>query len=87
MQSDPVGKSKRLIEVLGCNSSASQQEMLHFLKEIDTKTIFSSMFGTLSEDERRRGLPIPFKPCVEQDLVCAVATFTKEITKTWPIIT
>lgn len=70
IQADPVGKTKRLAEVLGCPvKNSSEKQILEYLMEQSTASLYSKMLSTLSADERRRGLPIPFKPCVEQDVV------------------
>lgn len=70
IQFDPVGKTKRLAEALGCPvQNCSEKQILEYLKQQSTAALNSKMLATLSADERRRGLPIPFKPCVEQDVV------------------
>lgn len=70
IQADPVGKTKRLAEVLGCPvTNSSEKQILDYLMQQSTADLYSKMLSTLSADERRRGLPIPFKPCVEQDAV------------------
>lgn len=70
MQADPVGKSKRLAEVLGCPvKNSSDKQILAYLKQQSTVDVHSKVLETLSPDEKRRDLPLPFKPCVEQDVV------------------
>lgn len=72
IQSDPVGKSRRLAAVVGCADaeSKSQADILEYLRGQSTAALYSKMLQTLDTDERRRGLPIPFKPCLERDEVC-----------------
>lgn len=69
MQSQAEEKSKILAKRLGCNEF-DQKKILTFLRGIDDiPTLFKEYFGTLTADERRRGLPIVFKPTVERDTV------------------
>lgn len=69
MQSQAEEKSKILAKRLGCTETDSHK-ILQFLRGIDDlPTLFKEYFGTLSADERRRGLPIVFKPTVERDTV------------------
>lgn len=69
MQNNAEEKSKILAKRLGCNET-DQTKILAFLRGIDDlPTLFKEYFGTLTADERRRGLPIVFKPTVERDTV------------------
>lgn len=68
VQRNPVEKSIKLAKSLGLESD-SQPEIFDFLKTQDTKDIHKKMISTLSSDEKRRDLPIPFKPCIEEDWV------------------
>lgn len=69
MQSNAEEKSKLLAQKLGCTETDSTK-IAHFLKSItDLPTLFSHYFSVLTVDERRRGLPIVFKPTVEQESV------------------
>lgn len=70
IQADPVGKTKRIAEILGCPvEKSSEKQILEYLNQQSTAALYSKMLLTLSADEKRRGLPIPFKPCIEKDLV------------------
>lgn len=70
MQSQAEEKSKILAKRLGCDESDSQK-ILDFLRQYnDYPKLLKEYFGTLTPDERRRGLPIVFKPNVERDTVC-----------------
>lgn len=69
MQSKAEEKTKILASRLGCKDTDSKK-ILQFLRGIDDlPTLFKEYFGTLSADERRRGLPIVFKPNVERETV------------------
>lgn len=69
MQSQAEEKSRILAKRLGCTETDSHK-ILEFLRGIDDlPTLFKEYFGTLSADERRRGLPIVFKPTVERETV------------------
>lgn len=62
-------KSRLLAQRLGCNES-NPQKILEFLRNIDDlPTLSKEYFNTLTPDERRRGLPIIFKPNVERESV------------------
>lgn len=69
IQSHAKEKSIKLAECLGCNESDSKKT-LAFLRNIkDLPILFGQYFNTLSPDEKRRGLPIVFKPTIEVDTV------------------
>lgn len=69
MQPEAEKKSKILAKRLGCIETDSTK-ILQFLRGIDDlQTLFKEHLGTLTADERRRGLPIIFKPTVEKDSV------------------
>lgn len=62
-------KSKSLAKCLGYAGNDSQK-ILEFLRGIDDlKTIYKEYFKVMTPDERRRGLPIVFKPNIERDTV------------------
>lgn len=71
IQTDPVGKTRRLAAAVGCpeTETKSQADILEYLRGQSTAALYSKMLPTLDTDERRRGLPIPFKPCLERDEV------------------
>lgn len=71
IQTDPVGKTRRLAAAVGCpqTETKSQADILEYLCGQSTAALYSKMLPTLDTDERRRGLPIPFKPCLERDEV------------------
>lgn len=70
MQSQAEEKSKQLAKRLGCSDTDSHK-ILKFLRGYnDYPKILKEYFGTLTPDEKRRGLPIVFKPNVELDTVC-----------------
>lgn len=70
VEADPVGKTRRLAQVLGCPvENGSDKEILEYLKQQSSVDLHAKMLETLSPDEKRRDLPIPFKPCVETNVV------------------
>ncbi|XP_055701968.1 acetylcholinesterase isoform X2 [Phlebotomus papatasi] len=64
MQEDPEGKAERLAKIVGCQSN-SDEEIFASLMSATPEDLAIGAIRTLSEDEKRRGLPIPFKPVVE----------------------
>lgn len=70
MQSQAEEKSKKLAKLLGCNETDSQKILEFFRRYNDYPTLLKEYFRTLTPDEKRRGLPIVFKPNVERDTVC-----------------
>lgn len=69
VQSKAEEKSELLAKLLGCNET-DPHKILKFLRNIDDlPTLCKEYFRTASADERRRGLPIIFKPTVERDTV------------------
>ncbi|XP_037028692.1 esterase E4-like [Bradysia coprophila] len=71
IQPDPIGKSKKLAELLGFKGG-SQVETLDYLRNVKDLSGFQKHLLTVSSaDERRRNLSICFKPCVEQETVDA----------------
>ncbi|KAJ6636708.1 Juvenile hormone esterase [Pseudolycoriella hygida] len=74
IQPDPIGKSKKVAERLGFKGG-SQQETLEFLRNVSDLTDFQThFFSILNDDEKRRGLPMSFKPCIERESPQALVT-------------
>lgn len=72
IQNNPLYKTKRLAELLGCNSK-DNKEIGKFLKNYDKpEEMLQHLLNTLTSDERRRGLPMPFKPVIENDNADAI---------------
>lgn len=72
-------RSLKLAECLKCPTE-NQRKVLEFLRGIDDlDTLFSPVLATLSADERRRGLPIAFKPTVERDCVNMLKQFRNKV--------
>lgn len=71
IQQNAIEKSLLIAKLLGCPDVSSQKKVLEFLQTTDQplESFFEKMILTLTPDERRRGLPIIFKPCLEADLV------------------
>lgn len=69
-QQNAEKKSKILAKNLGCTETDSNK-ILEFLRGIEQLPIYTDKeyFTTMTADERRRGLPIVFKPNVERDTV------------------
>ncbi|XP_037947250.1 esterase B1-like isoform X1 [Teleopsis dalmanni] len=65
-QSNPGYKTRKLAKLLGCESNKTS-DILAFLQSdaVTADRILLSSPCVLTEDERRRGLPLPFKPVVE----------------------
>lgn len=69
IQSQAEEKTKLLAQILGCTEQ-DPHKILEFLRGFnDFSNLYSAYFKTMTPDERRRGLPIVFKPNVEQDNV------------------
>lgn len=65
MQTNAEEKSKILAKRLGCDETDSHK-ILEFLRGIDDLAkLFRETNEIMTEDEKRRGLPIVFKPNVE----------------------
>ncbi|XP_037949556.1 esterase E4-like isoform X2 [Teleopsis dalmanni] len=65
-QSNPGYKTRKLAKLLGCESNKTS-DILTFLQSdaVTADRILACTLGVLTEDELRRGLPLPFKPVVE----------------------
>ncbi|XP_059614088.1 acetylcholinesterase isoform X2 [Phlebotomus argentipes] len=64
MQEEPEQKAVRLAKIVGCKSNA-EEEIYESLMSASALDLTLGAVKTLTEDEKRRGLPIPFKPVVE----------------------
>lgn len=68
-QPNAEDKSKRLAQILGCKETDSQKA-LDYLRGIENlETIAKGYFQVMTPDERRRGLPMVFKPNIERETV------------------
>lgn len=67
-QTNPTFKSRKLAESLGLSNTSNPKELLHFLQspKITPTHLLAQTLKVLTPDERRRGLPLAFKPVVEQ---------------------
>lgn len=66
IQNYGVEKSRKLAELMGFKSN-SDKDILEYLKNHKEPIhIYKHLLGTLTADEKRRGLPMPFKPVIEQ---------------------
>lgn len=69
IQPNAEEKSKKLAKVLGCKETDSKKA-LDYLRGIDDLgTLAKGYFQVMTPDERRRGLPIVFKPNIERETV------------------
>ncbi|XP_067631087.1 carboxylic ester hydrolase isoform X2 [Eurosta solidaginis] len=67
-QRNPTYKVRRLCELLGLQSTSNTKEMLKFLQSPDKVkpfNVLTNVMPLLTPDERRRGLPLPFRPVIE----------------------
>uniref|UniRef100_A0A1B0EWG9 Carboxylic ester hydrolase n=1 Tax=Lutzomyia longipalpis TaxID=7200 RepID=A0A1B0EWG9_LUTLO len=64
MQEEPEEKAERLAKIVGCQSNKPDDIMASLMKAPAEELALGGV-KTLTEDEKRRGLPIPFKPVVE----------------------
>ena len=64
LQVDPEQKAIKLAQLLGCTST-KPEDLLETLMQADAYEITRMGNRTLSADEKRRGLPLAFKPVVE----------------------
>lgn len=73
MQPKAEEKSRILAKRLGCTET-DPKKIVKFLRGInDLPKLFKEYFNTLTVDERRRGLPIVFKPTIERESVYNLA--------------
>lgn len=73
MQSKAEEKSRILAKLLGCNET-DPHKIVEYLRNVDDLSkLFKEYQKTLSADERRRGLPMIFKPTIERDTVNEIA--------------
>lgn len=65
IQKHPEEKTRKLAKQLGCTET-DPKAIIKYLKGFkDTAAVHAEYMGTMSPDEKRRGLPMPFKPTVE----------------------
>lgn len=65
-QADPAFKVYKLAELLGCTSKRSK-DVIEFLQsdQVTPLMFLANTLPVLTQDERRRCLPLPFKPVIE----------------------
>lgn len=69
IQPNAEEKSRSLAKYLGCMETDSQK-ILNYLRGVDDlQKLLKLYFQVLTPDERRRGLPMSFKPNIERDTV------------------
>lgn len=73
MQKHPEERARLLAKNMGCKEK-SDKKILQFLQEEPTVKLLAYMLSTLTEDEKRLGLPMPFKPVVEKESPDAIIT-------------
>jgi acetylcholinesterase len=75
MQQDATAKARKLAKVCGHEGEANDRELLEFMRALPKEEIaVLQQMQVLTPDERRRGLPMPFKPVVEPKTQDAVVT-------------
>ena len=70
LQRNGVQKTKLLANVLGGGNS--EQEAYDTLMKATPKDLFQNFLKTLTPEEKRRGLPIVFKPVIEEESVSII---------------
>ncbi|XP_058463057.1 acetylcholinesterase-like [Malaya genurostris] len=80
MQLDPEEKARTLAKLIGCPGN-SDADFYETLMTASTADVIGRMMGVMTEEEKSRGLPMPFKPVVES------ATATDAIVTRSPIET
>ncbi|XP_062543894.1 acetylcholinesterase-like isoform X2 [Armigeres subalbatus] len=66
MQRDPEYKARTLAKLVGCKGT-TDEDVYESLMTSSTADIIGRMTAVLTDDEKIRGLPIPFKPVVESE--------------------
>ncbi|XP_055610912.1 esterase B1-like isoform X2 [Uranotaenia lowii] len=65
LQLHSIEKAKTLAKLVGCKGT-SDEELFEALMTAPTASLVGLVLGTFTPDERIRGLPMPFKPVVEE---------------------
>ncbi|XP_055620726.1 acetylcholinesterase isoform X2 [Toxorhynchites rutilus septentrionalis] len=74
MQRDPEEKARTLAKLIGCEEK-TDEDVYETLMTASTEDVVARAVAVLTQDERIRGLPMPFKPVVESvDATDAVVT-------------
>lgn len=73
LQQNPEERARLLAKNMGCKEK-TDEKILQFLQEQPMHNLLAYMLTTLTEQERRLGLPIPFKPVVERESPDAIIT-------------
>lgn len=66
MQKSPEDRARNLANAISDKELKTDQEVFDFLMTSDPVQINMNIIKTLTDEERKRGLPIPFAPVVEQ---------------------
>lgn len=66
MQRDPEYKARTLAKLIGCKGQ-SDEDVYETLMTSSTADVVGRMVGVLTDDEKIRGLPMPFKPVLESE--------------------
>ncbi|XP_058123887.1 juvenile hormone esterase [Anopheles coustani] len=67
MQLDSVNRTRTLARLID-PAAKSDEEVYRTLLKADKVELMGLMLNTLTADEKRRGLPMPFKPVVEESI-------------------
>lgn len=76
LQVDPIEKACTLSKLLGCQDITSHENVYETLLNAPATEITRQANHTVTYDEKRRGLIMPFKPVVEE--LNKVDAFVKE---------
>ncbi|XP_062543899.1 esterase B1-like isoform X1 [Armigeres subalbatus] len=66
MQRDPEYKARTLAKLIGCKGK-TDEDVYESLMTSSTVDVVGRMTAVLTDDEKIRGLPMPFKPVVESE--------------------
>ncbi|XP_058828225.1 uncharacterized protein LOC131688090 [Topomyia yanbarensis] len=66
MQLNPEEKARTLAKLIGCPGERDE-DVFETVMTASTEDVVGRMLGVMTEDEKIRGLPMPFKPVVERE--------------------
>lgn len=66
LQVDPIEKACKLAKLLGCQDTSNHEHVYETLINAPATEITRQANHTVSEDEKRRSLIMPFRPVIEK---------------------
>lgn len=63
---DPVVKARKLAKILGCKDTSNDKDVHDTLMKAPATELVRQANHTVSEDEKRRSLVMPFRPVIEE---------------------